>query len=72
VYVQQLVPACQIDVHVLNCARAKPIGPGKREGFAMQIRVPKNAPAGGNGLFWGLDPFGAKTPAINARATIDR
>ena len=71
-YVQQLVPAGQIDVHVLNCARARPIAPGKREGFAMQIRVPKNAPAGGNGLFWGLDPFGAKTPAINARATIDR
>jgi hypothetical protein len=71
-YVQQLVPAGQVDVHVLNCAHAQPIAPGKREAFAMQIRVPKNAPAGGNGLFWGLDPFGAKTPAINARATIDR
>jgi hypothetical protein len=71
-YIQQLVPAGQVDVHVLNCARARPLGPGKREAFAMQIRVPKNAPAGGNGLFWGLDPFGAKTPAINARANIDR
>jgi hypothetical protein len=71
-YVQQLVPAGQVDVHVLNCAHARPIGPGKREAFAMQIRVPKNAPQGGNGLFWGLDPFGAKTPSINARASIDR
>src|SRR3954447_8553498 len=71
-YVQQLVPAGQVEVHVLNCARARPIAPREREAFAMQIRVPKNAPAGGNGLFWGLDPFGAKTPTINARATVDR
>jgi Protein of unknown function (DUF4232) len=71
-YVQQLVPAGQVEVHVLNCARAQPIAPGKREAFSMQIRVPKNAPAGGNGLFWGLDPFGAKAPTINARAIVDR
>jgi hypothetical protein len=71
-YVQQLVPTGQVEVRVLNCARAQPIAPGKREAFAMQIRVPKNAPAGGNGLFWGLDPFGAKAPTINARAVIDR
>ena len=38
----------------------------------MAIRVPKNAPLGGNGLFWALDPFGAKQPQINARATVDR
>ena len=71
-YVQQLVPTGQVDVRVLNCAHARPIAAGKREAFAMQIRVPKNAPPGGNGLFWGLDPFGAKAPTINARATIDR
>jgi hypothetical protein len=71
-YVQQLVPAGQVEVHVLNCARARPIAPREREAFAMQIRVPKNAPAGGNGLFWGLDPFGAKAPTINARAIVDR
>lgn len=71
-YVQQLVPTGQVEVHVVNCARAQPIEPGKREAFAMQIRVPKNAPIGGNGLFWGLDPFGAKAPTINARATVDR
>jgi len=71
-YVQQLVPAGQVDVHILNCAHAKPIAPGGREGFAMAIRVPKNAPVGGNGLFWGLDPFGAKTPTLNARADISR
>jgi hypothetical protein len=71
-YVAQLVPAGQVEVHTLNCSAAKPIAPGKREAFAMQIRVPKNAPLGGNGLFWGLDPFGGKQPQIHARATVDR
>jgi hypothetical protein len=71
-YVQQLVPAGQVEVHVLNCAAAKPIAAGEREAFAMAIRVPKNAPAGGNGLFWALDPFGAKQPQLHARATVDR
>lgn len=71
-YVQQLVPAGQVEVHLLNCARAKPIAAGKSEAFAMAIRVPNNAPLGGNGLFWGLDPFGSKQPQLNARATIGR
>jgi hypothetical protein len=71
-YVQQLVPEGQVEVHVLNCAAAKPIAPGKSEAFAMEIRVPKNAPLGGNGLFWGLDPFGANAPQLSARAVVDR
>jgi hypothetical protein len=71
-YVQQLVPTGQVEVHELNCAAAKPIAAGKTEAFAIQIRVPKDAPIGGNGLFWGLDPFGAKQPQINARAVVDR
>jgi hypothetical protein len=71
-YVQQLVPQGQVEVHMLNCAAAKPIAPGASEAFAMNIRVPKDAPLGGNGLFWALDPFGAKTPQLNARAVIGR
>jgi Protein of unknown function (DUF4232) len=71
-YVQQLVPAGQVEVHDLNCAKAKPLAPGKSEGFAMQLRVPKDAPAGGNGLFWALDPFGAKQPQLHAAATVER
>ena len=62
-YVQQLVPMGQVEAHVLNCAAAKPIAPGKSEAFAMEIRVPKNAPLGGNGLFWALDAFGGKAAA---------
>ena len=38
----------------------------------MQIRVPKNAPVGGNGLFWALDPFGGKQPQLARRATVER
>src|SRR4051794_25011021 len=71
-YVQQLVPAGEVEVHSLNCAKAKPIPSGQSEGFAMRIRVPKNAPLGGNGLFWALDPFGSKQPQLHARATVDR
>jgi Domain of unknown function (DUF4232) len=71
-YVQQLVPAGKVEVGVVNCAAAKPIAAGKSEAFAMEIHVPKNAPLGGNGLFWALDPFGAKQPQLNARATVDR
>jgi uncharacterized protein DUF4232 len=69
-YVQQLVPQGQVEVHTLNCAAAKPIAPGSSEAFAMAIRVPENAPVGGNGLFWALDPFGSKQPQLNARATV--
>jgi hypothetical protein len=69
-YVQQLVPMGQVEAHVLNCSAAKPIAPGKSEAFAMAIRVPKNAPVGGNGLFWALDAFGSKSPQLNARATV--
>jgi hypothetical protein len=69
-YVEQLVPSGQVEVHNLNCAAAKPLAPGAKEAFAMRLRVPKNAPIGGNGLFWALDPFGGKQPQLHARATI--
>ena len=71
-YVQQLVPAGQVEVYNLDCAKAKPIAPGKSEGFSMEIRVPKSAPLGGNGLFWALDAFSAKQPQLTARAVIAR
>lgn len=71
-YVQQLVPKGEVEVHVLNCGAAKPIAPGSSEAFAMAIRVPRDAPQGGNGLFWALDPFGAKQPQLSARATVTR
>jgi hypothetical protein len=70
-YIQQLAPSGQVEAYELNCPAAHSIGPGKSLAFAMQLRVPKNAPVGSNGLFWSLDPFGAQTPQLHARVAID-
>jgi hypothetical protein len=69
-YVQQLAPGGGVEVYDLNCAAAHPIAPGKRLAFAMQIRVPNDSPFGANGLFWALDPFGARGPQAHARVTV--
>jgi uncharacterized protein DUF4232 len=71
-YVQQLAPSGGVEVYDLNCSAAHPIAFGKRLVFAMQIRVPNDSPLGGNGLFWALDPFGARGPQAHARVTVDR
>jgi hypothetical protein len=71
-YIVQLVPAGKVEARLLNCAAAHAIAPGKAEAFAMRVRVPRNSPAGANGLFWELDPFGLHTPQLHARVTIDR
>ena len=55
-----------------QCAAAHAIAPGKSLAFAMQVRVPSKPPLGANGLFWGLDPFGARAPQLHARVTIDK
>jgi hypothetical protein len=70
-YVQQLAPTGEVEVYALNCRAAHPIAPGKSLAFAMEVRVPQNAPLGANGLFWALDPFGARAPQTHARVTID-
>jgi uncharacterized protein DUF4232 len=71
-YAQQLVPGGRVEAYTLNCRGAHPIAPGKSLAFAMQVRVPKSSPLGGNGLFWELDPFGAQAPTTHAGATITR
>jgi hypothetical protein len=71
-YAQQLVPAGSVEVYGLNCRAAHAIRPGKTLAFAMRMHVPASAPLGPNGLFWELDPFGARAPQVHARVTIDR
>jgi hypothetical protein len=71
-YAQQLVPRGRVEAYTINCRAAHPIAPGKSLAFAMRLRVPDNAPLGANGLFWELDPFGARAPQVHARVTIDR
>lgn len=70
-YIQQLAPRGKVEVYDLNCPAAHSIAPGKNLAFAMRAHVPRNAPLGGNGLFWELDPFGARAPQLHARVTID-
>jgi hypothetical protein len=70
-YAQQLVPRGRVEAYTLNCRAAHPLAPGKTVAFAMRVRVPKRAPLGANGLFWELDPFGARAPQVHARVTID-
>lgn len=69
-HVEQLVPAGPVAVYRLNCKAARAIPPGGREAFAIELRVPKDAPLGANGLFWGLDPLGARSPQLNARVLV--
>ena len=71
-YAQQLVPRGLVEAYTLNCRAAHPLAPGKSLAFTMRLPVPKNAPLGANGLFWELDPFGARAPQVHARVTIDR
>jgi hypothetical protein len=70
-YVQQLAPRGDVEVYELNCKAAHAIAPGKKLAFAMRLRVPKDAPVGPNGLFWELDPFGARGPQLHVPVTID-
>ena len=70
-YGQQLAPSGSVEVYELNCREAHAIAPGKKLAFAMQLRVPKDAPLGANGLFWELDPFGARAPQLHVPVTID-
>ena len=71
-YIQQLVPSGRVEAYELNCAAAKPIKPGASRAFAMEARVPPNAPLGRNGLFWELDPFGVAAPSVHAQVRITR
>lgn len=71
-YIQQLAPAGRVEAYLLNCPAAHSIRPGKSLAFAMRLRVPRNARLGANGLFWELDPLGARAPQLHARVTIEQ
>ena len=71
-YAAQLVPAGTVQVYTLNCRAAHAIAPGGSLAFAIQVPVPDGAPTGANGLFWELDPFGARAPQVHARVIVGR
>jgi hypothetical protein len=68
--VEMLAPAGGSEAHRLNCAAARALAPGRSETFEMRIAVPASAPTGANGLFWELDPLGARGPEAVARVLV--
>ena len=60
--IEMLAPAGHPEVHQLNCTAAAELPASGSLRFEMRIRVPVDAPAGNNGLFWELDPTGAQGP----------
>jgi len=70
--IEMLAPAGRAEVHQLNCRAASPIQPAGSLRFEMRIRVPADAPAAGNGLFWELDPTGAQGPQAVSRLVVAR
>jgi hypothetical protein len=68
--VELLAPAGRPEVHQLNCGAAGQLPAGGTLRFEMHIQVPADAPAGVNGLFWQLDPTGAKGPEATSRIVV--
>src|SRR5262249_16855350 len=71
-YIQQLAPAGRVEAYLLNCPAAHSVRPGKSRAFAMRLAVRRSAPLGANGLFWALDPLGARAPQLHAWVTIEQ
>lgn len=70
--VEALVPAGRSEVHQLNCRAALSIPPKGARTFEMRIHVPADARVGANGLFWELDPLGARAPEVVSRLQVTR
>ena len=68
---QLLAPAGTPEVHQLNCTAARPIPPGGALRFESRLRVPPDAPAGPNGLFWALDVTGSQPLEVVSRLVVD-
>jgi len=68
--IEMLAPAGSPEVHQLNCRAAGSIAPGGSRSFEMRIQIPADAPSGANGLFWELDPVGARGPEAVSRIVV--
>ena len=68
--IEMLAPSGHPEVHQLNCRAASPIAPGGSRSFEMRINIPADAPSGANGLFWELDPLGARGPEAVSRVIV--
>jgi hypothetical protein len=68
--VEMLAPAGTPEVHQLNCGAAGQLPAGGSLRFEMRIQIPPDAPTGSNGLFWELDPTGARGPEAVSRIVV--
>jgi hypothetical protein len=64
-YIEQIIPGPS-EAYVLNCRPAGTIAPGATVLFAMQLRVPANAPLRNTGLSWELAPTTYQAPFASA------
>jgi hypothetical protein len=71
VYVEQVVPGPQ-QVYVLNCRPAGTLPPGATVLFAMQLRIPANAPLRASSLTWELAPKTYQAPFAPAAVWVTR
>jgi hypothetical protein len=69
-FVEMLAPAGRPEVHQLNCRTAGQLPATGSLRFEMRIQIPAGAPPGNNGLFWELDPTGAKGPEVVSRIEV--
>jgi uncharacterized protein DUF4232 len=60
-YIEQVVPGPQ-QVYVLNCRPAGTLAPGATVLFAMELRIPANAPLRNSSLTWELAPKTYQAP----------
>ncbi|HEY3008533.1 MAG TPA: DUF4232 domain-containing protein [Micromonosporaceae bacterium] len=68
--VEMLAPAGRPEAYQLNCRAAAQLPAGGSLRFEMHIRIPADAPTGNNGLFWELDPTGARGPEVVSRIVV--
>ena len=66
VYVERVATAHFRDSYVLNCKEAGAFAPGERKVFAMELRVPADAPLGRQSLMWILGPQTYDNPWVPA------
>ena len=70
-YIEQVVPGPQ-QVYVLNCRPAGTLAPGATVLFAMELRIPANAPLRNSSLTWELAPKTYQAPFAPAAVWVTR
>lgn len=70
-YYEELLGTATL-TYTLNCRSVGTIAPGESVLFAMELRVPRHAPLGNNGLIWELAPHTYNPPNTIAAVFVAR